>query len=107
MEDGPRGFHGEDAAPFQPAPFVFCFFFLTWRKRPRERKTRSVAVYPVSFCKARNLFGVTSNEQIKQAEISLGMRYLLPCVLWHATSDYKAFLYSARFICHLFPIWTL
>lgn len=45
--------------------------------------------------------------KIKQAKISLGMRYLLPCILWRAASDYKDFLYSACFICHLFPIWTL
>lgn len=59
------------------------------------------------FCQARKLFGVTSNEQIKPAEISPGMRHSLPCVLWHAASDYKDSLYSACFICHLFPIWTL
>lgn len=45
--------------------------------------------------------------KIKQAKISLGIRYSLPCILWRAVSDYKDLLYSACFICHLFPIWTL
>lgn len=106
MEEGlgGGGFRGEDAAPISRLGFS-----LTRRDglAIKSAQMRSIIVYFVSFCKARELFGVTSNVQIKQAKISLGMRYLLPCVLWHATSDYKDFLYSACFICHLFPIWTL
>lgn len=92
-------FRGEGGrCPFQSTPLFPDA--AQWRKCVQS-------VFILSFCKARQLFGVTSNVQIKQAEICLGMRYLLPCVLWHAVSDYKDFLYSACFICHLFPIWTL
>lgn len=67
-----------------------------------------IVVYFVPLCKARKLcFEPNPMYEIKQAKISPGMRHLLPCILWHAVSDYKDFLYSPCFICHLFPIWTL
>lgn len=103
-EEGPRGFQREDTAPSsQP------HFSLTPRNVPAIKSARmcSAVVCFVSFCEAGKRFGVTSNEQIRTAKIRLGTRYSLPCVLWRATSDYKDFLYSACFICHLFPIWTL
>lgn len=92
------GFQGEDTNLF------------SWLQFPPIQRTVQkwlIVVYFVPFSKASKLFQVTSNVQIKQAKISLGMRYLLPCILWRAVSDYKDFLYAACFICHLFPIWTL
>jgi len=66
-----------------------------------------IVVYSVALCEARKSSASSQiHSEIKQAKISHGMRYLLPCILWRAVFDYKDFLYSLCFTCHLFPIWT-
>lgn len=93
------GFHREDTT-----------FFSSQLQFPSVQRTVRKwlnVVYFVPFSEARKLFQVTFDVRIKPAKISPGMRYLLPCILWRAVSDYKGFLYAACFICHLFPIWTL